>query len=186
MAEQTTQDMSITIDAKKYMKFDDMYKIFEFEEDSVVFTINIDSAWDGYTFRMEIENKKAENQKDIVYLETGSKITIPVNMLVKGLLKLQGVFIKSSTSEDGETTEYIVAKTNRIMTTVNESINADSYLAEAYSNIIQMMRDKYFADVAYNANEDNLDFFDIEGSLLKQVGLSIGGLTHEVTDDLDD
>lgn len=181
-------EMSITIDSRKYMKFDDLYDIHEFEENAIVVTMNIDDAYQGYTFRMELENRQAKI-KDMVYLQEDGTFTIPVNLLTKGLLKFQGVFLKTVviTDEEGneETSYNVVAKTNRIMTTVKESINADNYITETYSNVIQEMRGKLFADVVFDEENDDLAFYSIDGELLRTVGLSIGGLSHTVDEHLD-
>lgn len=168
-------ERTITIDDKRYMHFGDLYKIYEFEENTVIFEINIDESFSEYTFRMELENRKATNTKDMVYLSEDNTITIPVDMLVKGLLKFQGVFLKD---------DNIVAKTNRISLPVTESINADNYIAETYSNVIQEMRSLGFTDVDFNVENDEMNFYNIDGELVKSVGLSTGGLSHEVIDEM--
>lgn len=177
--------MSITVDSKRYMAFDDLYRIQEYEENAVVFVVDVDDKYSDYTFRMELENREA-NRKDMVYVDENNTFTVPVDMLKRGLLKFQGVFLTTRviTGENGrvETIEKVVAKTNRIMTTVLPSVNAEGFVVNEYPNIIEDFRNKLFADV--EQQDDDLVFYNTKGEVLKTIGLSLGGISHTVIEDL--
>lgn len=177
---------SMTIDSKKYMRFDDIYDIHEFEENAVVFKVNIDNAWDSYVFRMELENRNAQDPtKDMVYLAEDGTITVPVHLLVRGVLKFQGVFLRQDEQED-ETVLNVVAKTNRIWQTVHESINADNVIVDVYSNVIAQMRGSLVATIEYDEQNEGLSTYNIDGRLIQTIGLNLnlGGLSYEITADV--